>query len=515
MNVAFDPWIPVVNSDGRRVLISLSDIFTNGHEYPDLCVRPHERVSLMRLFICVAHASLNGPKNYDEWLKVPELLPDAAKKYLEKWKDSFELFHPEKPWLQIGQLGFIDGKDNDWSSSSCLSIEEPSGSTPTLFNSSVFSDEIVKDSKLALDLLTYQNFFVAGGKACSRMWGDKEMLSPKNPKGGPCSGKSLIFSFISSTHLIKSIYLNINSFQDLSQEYNLSADYSLLGAPLWEKQIKDQSDEANIKNATLTHIGRLVPITRMLKICPESKKVILGPGFYYPKFQDDNFNADIFATKVLKKNKVELLSCREDKSIWRDLPSILVKIKAEKYSRGPLPLLNLTSNDKFNLYSLALVTNPQQAAELVSLVSSLYSLSGKLLNEEYNQIFKDEVEATDQMFLRLKDAVSEYKNKMDGGWGSKLGRSFHVHFWTAIEINLPQLFLYINSIGEDDAEENYRKWRKILYISALNSYSLVCAKETPRQIKAFVLGYKKLTSSYSMKSKSKKEEDVILDGENI
>ena len=104
MNVAFDPWIPVVTLEGKPKLASLCEVLTQGHLLADLSVRPHERVSLMRLFLCVAHAALDGPKDYDEWREVPARLPDAARKYLEKWRDSFELFHPTKPWLQIASL---------------------------------------------------------------------------------------------------------------------------------------------------------------------------------------------------------------------------------------------------------------------------------------------------------------------------------------------------------------------------------------------------------------------------
>ena len=91
MNVAFDPWIPVVTLEGKPKLASLCEVLTKGHLLADLSVRPHERVSLMRLFLCVAHAALNGPKDYDEWREVPSRLPDAAKKYLGQWRNSFEL----------------------------------------------------------------------------------------------------------------------------------------------------------------------------------------------------------------------------------------------------------------------------------------------------------------------------------------------------------------------------------------------------------------------------------------
>ncbi|MDH4319841.1 MAG: type I-E CRISPR-associated protein Cse1/CasA, partial [Desulfobulbaceae bacterium] len=104
MNIAFDPWIPVVTTMGERKLVSLCSVLAEGEQYADLAVRPHERVSLMRLFLCVAHAALNGPRDYDEWCATPERLAEVARNYLTEWKTSFDLFHPTKPWLQVPAL---------------------------------------------------------------------------------------------------------------------------------------------------------------------------------------------------------------------------------------------------------------------------------------------------------------------------------------------------------------------------------------------------------------------------
>jgi CRISPR system Cascade subunit CasA len=84
MNVAFDQWIPVVRTNGQPDLASLSAVLSEGEKFADLAVRPHERVALMRLFICVAHAALNGPKDYNEWCDVPKRLPEASLSYLNR-----------------------------------------------------------------------------------------------------------------------------------------------------------------------------------------------------------------------------------------------------------------------------------------------------------------------------------------------------------------------------------------------------------------------------------------------
>lgn len=101
MNLVIDPWIPVITSNGKADFASLLQVFTKGEQYADLSVRPHERVALMRLLICIAQAALDGPKDKQEWQKAPEKLPGAARKYLKKWQESFDLFHPKKPFLQV------------------------------------------------------------------------------------------------------------------------------------------------------------------------------------------------------------------------------------------------------------------------------------------------------------------------------------------------------------------------------------------------------------------------------
>ena len=61
MNLIIDPWIPAVRANGRRELFSLQDLFAQAQELHDLAVKPHERVALMRLLLCITQAALDGP----------------------------------------------------------------------------------------------------------------------------------------------------------------------------------------------------------------------------------------------------------------------------------------------------------------------------------------------------------------------------------------------------------------------------------------------------------------------
>ena len=191
MNVAFEPWIPVVDTSGNRELAKLVKVFTEGERFADLAVQPHERVALMRLFLCVAHAALNGPKDYDDWREVPKKLPEAARTYLIKWKDSFELFHKKKPWLQVAALNLLESDKsadpddgNGWSTLNKLCFTRASGNNSTLFDHESNGGRLTEytAAEILLNILTFQNFFVAGGKSIVETLGECWIKNPPNPK---------------------------------------------------------------------------------------------------------------------------------------------------------------------------------------------------------------------------------------------------------------------------------------------------------------------------------------------
>ncbi len=533
MNVAFDPWIPVVTMTGERELASLCSVLTEGEKFADLAVRPHERVSLMRLFLCVTHAALNGPKDYDEWCEVPRRLPEAAKKYLTEWKDSFELFHKEKPWLQVAGLNLLpsdNGNDSDdekgWSTLNKLCFTRASGNNSTLFDHDSIDAEPTECAleDIALNLLTFQNYFVAGGKASSRLWGNVEMKNPPNPKGGPCSGKSILFTFLRGNSLFESIHLNVSTYEDLKFLYGDSGSW--LGKPIWEAPIKFPTDDIAITNATQTHIGRLVPQTRILQLNKDCKRVLLGAGFLYPKFQDEKntFCPDLFATTVLnKKGETELLSAKPNSSVWRQLHSLTVHGKSfSNSSRGPLCLSNIPDADGCDIVVNAMITNPKQAAEIVDFVDSVFHVPSQLRSTEGTVIYESEVKTAELVANRLGRAIEAYRGVIDGSWEKKLENSkskwdlktkLHSiatpHYWTTVEKNLTLLMTHIETIGTDRAMPSREAWRKMLFASACDAYCTACGQETPRQMRAFAEGWQKLTTKKDEPdTQETKEEDV-------
>ena len=286
MNIAFDPWIPVITTVGERHLASLCSVLTEGDKYADLAVRPHERVSLMRLFLCVAHAALDGPKDFSEWEQVPKWLPEAVEQYLTEWRGSFDLFHSTKPWLQVHELkGVKEGSEA--SPVALLDFELSTGNNSTLLDHfGTKKERQVDPARIALTLLAFQNFSSGGGSPIAK-WNSTKTSQVGNPDA-PCLSQSMVHCFLRGKSLMETIHLNMPDFEAVERSYKgvvfHKADkkkgehaYSefmavKIGRPVWESfpQSPDPcSDEA--LNATRTYLqGNRIkipfPCTRYLVV---------------------------------------------------------------------------------------------------------------------------------------------------------------------------------------------------------------------------------------------------------
>ncbi|MEI8011765.1 MAG: type I-E CRISPR-associated protein Cse1/CasA, partial [Candidatus Omnitrophota bacterium] len=219
MNVAFDAWIPVVTISGERRLASLCEVLTEGEMFLDLAVRPHERVALMRLFLCTAHATLDGPKDYTEWCEVPKRLSTEARIYLTKWRDSFELFHEKRPWLQVAEISKNDKGEGvsvhggDWTPVAKLNFSLATGAASTLFDhSGIDKDRDIAIEETVLSMLSFQ-CFSPGGLISQVFWNG--IQSGKSSKDAPCVSASMIHAFLKGENLLRTICLNLPFDEDI------------------------------------------------------------------------------------------------------------------------------------------------------------------------------------------------------------------------------------------------------------------------------------------------------------
>ena len=493
MNIAFDPWIPVVTVSGTRELVSLCSALTERDKYADLAVRPHERISLMRLFTCSAHAALDGPKDYDEWSTAREKLPKAALDYLTKWKDAFELFHPSKPWLQVSGLS-----NDKWTSVSKLNFALAAGNNSTLFDhEGMDKNRHTPLTDTILAMLTFQ-CFSTGGLIAQPLW--TGVLLEKSSSDAPCIPQSMIHALLRADTLYESIFLNLPTFEDLKLLY---PNYNI-GRPVWELVPISLTDLPNVENATTAYLGRLVPMARLIRIDPPGEQMFLGNGFKYPRFPE--FFPEQTATVVVKtKGKQEgqsLLSAEPTKALWRMLAAMIVKRRVGAPG-GPISLNALQEVETCDLIVTALL---RKKASIIDAVESVFHIPATLTTTAGAAIYEQEVESAEHWARRLGRAIEDYRRELDGGWEGRLKgagikkkdlqKKLHevatTHYWTSVEQKLALLMKHIEAIGTDDAIPTRDAWRKMLKVMTCDAYRLVCHQSTTRQIKAFAKGWERL-----------------------
>ena len=67
MNLIGDPWIPVLDADGKSATVGLRELYERAHEIRDLALQPPQRIAVTRLLLCITHATLDGPEDEDDW----------------------------------------------------------------------------------------------------------------------------------------------------------------------------------------------------------------------------------------------------------------------------------------------------------------------------------------------------------------------------------------------------------------------------------------------------------------
>lgn len=558
MNLVTESWIPVVRQNGKPDTASLMQVFTEGKQFSDLAVRPHERIALMRLLVCIAQAALKGPEDPEAWDNAPNALPQAAKNYLEEWEPSFNLFDSDKPFLQIadvekplkekpvknpaletissskrGRKKVAEENTDDEQTSSLVRVSKldfalATGANTTLFDhlGSPNVDRDFSTASLAIWLLTFQNFSPGGTigvalwkKKPTPGWSAYPKIKPGQSSHAPCLPKNMLHAFIRRENLFDTILANLLTKEAAVEHFGKNA----WGHPIWEKFPTSIDDSDAIKNATQTYLGRLVPLTRCIKLNQDGKEMLLANGLKYPVFDEDaqeRFPAEPSATVIRNHEGTKrlLLGASPGKALWRELSALTIARKNEKDSvGGPLTLRNVPDNEDFDLWVGALLTEKGKPASVLDTVESVLKVQVGMRTDNGRAAYVEEVQWAKSIADKVGRAVETYRKELDGSWEgrlktakdkNKLRGQLHAaatrHYWTAVEKLRPLLIAHVEAKGmplqtqeqvktaAKTSEETQAAWHKAVHGAARQAYVLACGQETPRQIRAFALGWGKL-----------------------
>ncbi len=235
MNLIIDPWIPAVRANGRRELFSLQDLFAQAQELHDLAVKPHERVALMRLLLCITQAALDGPADETEWQNCQPLIQRRVRDYLEKWGGVFELFGEGQRFLQFSNLR-AGNESDEGNAATKLDLTLATGNNSTLFDNLAGEDRTLQSARSAINLLTFQ-CFAPGGRIGVAKWNGKETAGKGSSNHAPCTPSSMVHTLMLGQNLLETIHQNLLTRESVTDSYGPNG----WGIPAWELPVEKRA----------------------------------------------------------------------------------------------------------------------------------------------------------------------------------------------------------------------------------------------------------------------------------
>ncbi len=530
MNLVTEPWLPVTNKNNQLCYISLNQLFENPDEWLDLVLKPHERVSVMRLLICIVQAALDGPAEIDEWNKALDEIPEACLNYLDrdKWQSYFNLYDKKKPFLQIVKLK--PGNDNSTGPSvtkldSTLAV---GGNAATLFDHGAASaikrvsvDRKLLDRKIVISLLTFLNYSSSGTQSSAKLAG-KLIIHSSGAMDAPCANQNMLHTFIRKSTLLETIHANLID-KELAEEFYGKNSW---GKPAWElREPSSVNDKTIYANSVGTYLGRLTPLSRFCKLIPNSPYFIYCKGFQYsakPKRKADikrvyvDFKPEPTST-VIEKSDGNYSVLKSGVNLpWREVTSLISKRKKDSYG-GALSLRYLGQSDSFDLIVVGQVRDSKNVAKILDLIESIVHVPAYMMNSDRQKVYEENIRICEDRSYLLFKAVEKYRTSLDDEWKGLVKRVVEKttsevdrkrrnifrkntvnHYWTLIENQRHLLMRYISLLGTEqdkEREEAIKSWFKAINHAAQETYQTLCSQESPRQMRAYVAGWQLFSPS--------------------
>lgn len=518
MNLSTDAWIPIVWNEGKSRIVSLREAFERGHEIQDLAVRPHERIALMRLLICIAQAALDGPADYDDWKGCRSRIGSSAVDYLQRWRHAFELFGNGQRFLQVANLNKAATKstgddDGEGNSTSKLDLALATGNNTTLFDNAGGSERTFTSGKLALMLTTFQ-CFSPGGRIGLALWNGQETDGKGSSDHAPCLAGGMLHALLRGDNLLATLHKNLLAKRQAEQLFGQHS----WGRPVWELMPKGLADAEAVRNANHTYLGRLVPLTRAIWLAGDCRSLILANGLEYGSYAEDGWrepSATIVTQTVKGQPRRVVLSASIDKAAWRELHVLTVKGVSQNTNGGPAVLQNVSDEEAFDLWVGALVANK---AKPVDTIESVFHVPATMLTETSQTVYEKGVRLAETTEFRVKRAVSAYHKEL----GDNLHRpemknrrqqvrsNAAAQFWTDIERAVPRLMDVAAAPESLGLKSEWRKtaWGQSVWRAARAAYEGACPHETSRQIRAYALGLKTLFGAHVEQAEVEAEKEA-------
>ncbi len=205
-NLVDQPFVPCLLPDGARAELGLRDVLARAHELRGIRHdSPIVTITLYRLLLAILHRNF-GPADIAQWQTIWEagrLDMVVLDRYLDKWRERFDLFHPKWPFYQT-----LGGTKNP-KPTMTLYEELADGHNPTLFeHSTVDAEPGITPAAAARGLIARQAF--ALGLGVSPTWTiNGRDIKTGNRKDGPIARGLLLL--LCGDNLFQTLTLNLST----------------------------------------------------------------------------------------------------------------------------------------------------------------------------------------------------------------------------------------------------------------------------------------------------------------
>ena len=467
-NLILNPWIPVRWRDGHHSLIGLDELFRNAAEIADLDAVPHERISLLRLLVCITQAALGAPDDYSGWdefggdleVNVPSYLarPDIA--------PHFNLFGEGPRFLQC------KAPPEDKSYPACqASFTMAAGNSPTLFDHFGEVPRVMSPAFLARLLLCYQNFFV-GGSMASKVKGNGPSLK-------------MLHTFLIGDNFKRTLLANC-------MDAELVPNF---GKPYWELGTLDQIKSADAKQATESYLGRLVPLTCRLDVTGNSEEgysIHIDQGLEYPTYPASQ---EPSATVISWKEELRLLRADTGRSIWRDLHCLAVLRRSDSQAQSAPKIIqsHIAEHEDGDVDLWVGELIKAKDAKILDAIEDRFTVPHRLFTDIGRMIYSKGVQHADMQSTGIYSAVKSYAESMMHA--SAPVEAAQRHFWNALDLQRQLLLDLVRDpapLGNKNFGESNDPWSIAVHKATHAAYDHACPRSTPRQIEAYALGLRRL-----------------------
>jgi CRISPR system Cascade subunit CasA len=324
MNHSFDltkeNWIPCSRLEGGPVRdYSIRDVLVEAHLLREIDdSSPLVTVSLLRLLLAILSRS-SGSLSMSEWVSLwnrNSFPDDGIDSYLDRWRDSFDLFHPERPFYQRGNFETINAAGQV---AKCyvlrLFAQAPDKNGKLLFDHHSYTDPpFFTPVEAAKALIAYQTFCLGGGVSSAARIDGRVVARPNAADGIAARGPNV---WVAGDNLFQTCMLNLGLME-------VNAD----DVPCWERENphEDMDVHGRPKISSGGLLDRLTWQSRLVRLIPEAYENGIGVRAAYVtqgRSADTSSTDPLLCYFVNKKEGWSPVRLNEDKSAWRDAHSLL------------------------------------------------------------------------------------------------------------------------------------------------------------------------------------------------